>query len=124
MNTSNRVDVVVAEGEPMEGWEDLADVLGDPVQAVDVAPDPKRRIIVLAPTKAAGQAHAESLGIEPVAIVTPRSPRVSYGIIADEIVQAPDLTADVVAELMSQAGPSLATAEGARASQKTEGADQ
>lgn len=113
MNTSNHVDVVVAEGEPVAGWEDLADVLGDQVEAVDVAPDPKRRIIVLASTKAAGQELAESLGIEPVAVVTPRSPHASVGIIADEIVEAPDLTADVIAELMVNASPSLATTGGA-----------
>ena len=104
-NTSNRVDVVIADhpaavevqhGEPI-------------VEAVDVAPDPHRRIIVLAPTKQAGQEYAESLSIEPVAIVTPRSPRASYGLAADEIVEAPDLTTDVVAELMMHAGPSLAT---------------
>lgn len=112
MNTSNRVDVVIAEA-----GAELVEILygdqGESVEAVDVAPDPKRRIIVLAPTKQAGQQHAESLGIEPVAVVTPRSPHASYGIIADEIVEAPELTAEVVAELMVQAAPSLATAEGA-----------
>ena len=110
MNTSNRVDVVIAE----VGTESVVVLSAgqvESVEAVDVAPDPKRRIIVLAPTKAAGREHAESLGIEPVAIVTPRSPHASYGIIADEIVEAPDLTADMVADLMSQAGPSLATTE-------------
>lgn len=113
MNTSNHVDVVVADGEPVAGWEDLADVLGDQVEAVDVAPDPTRRIIVLASTKAAGQVLAESLGIEPVAVVTPRSPHASVGIIADEIVEAPDLTTDVIAELMVNASPSLAATGGA-----------
>lgn len=107
-NTSSRVDVVVAEA----GTE-LAEIIGsgqgESVEAVDVAPDPKRRIIVLASTKVAGQEHAESLGIEPVAIVTPRSPHASYGIIADEIVEAPGMPADVVGELMEHAGPSLAT---------------
>lgn len=104
-NTSNRVDVVIADRPAAAEVQP-----GDPtVEAVDVAPDPRRRIIVLAPTKQAGQEHAESLGIEPVAIVTPRSPRASYGLIADEIVEAPDLTAEVVADLMMHAGPSLAT---------------
>lgn len=112
MNTSNRVDVVIAEVDPEPVELPPADQ-GESVEAVDVAPDPTRRIIVLAPTKAAGQEHAESLGIEPVAIVTPRSPHASYGIIADEIVEAPELTAEVVAELMVQAAPSLATTEGA-----------
>lgn len=111
MSTSNRVDVVIAE----VGTESVVILdagQGESVEAVDVAPDPKRRIIVLAPTKAAGQEHAESLGIEPVAIVTPRSPHASYGIVADEIVEAPELTAEVVADLMEHAGPSLATTGG------------
>ncbi|WP_455904708.1 hypothetical protein [Microbacterium sp.] len=107
MHTSNRVDVVTAEVAP-ELIETHYGEQGERLEDVDVAPDPKRRIIVLAPTKPAGQAHAESLGIEPVAIVTPRSPHASYGIIADEIVEVPDLTAEVVAELMVHAGPSLA----------------
>ncbi|MFJ4996541.1 hypothetical protein ACIP5T_00170 [Microbacterium sp. NPDC088619] len=111
MRNSNRVDVVVADGEPAAGVKDMVDVLGDPVQGVDVAPDPKRRIILLAPTKTAGHEHAERLGIEPVAIVTPRSPVASRSILADEILEAPDLTAEVVAELMVHAGPSLATTE-------------
>lgn len=111
VNTSNRVDVVIAETgpEPVEAVKSE----GESIEAVDVAPDPSRRIIVLAPTKAAGQEHAERLGLEPVAIVTPRSPHASYGIVADEIVEAPELTAEVVAELMVQAAPSLATTEGA-----------
>lgn len=114
MNTSHQVDVVIAEGGPVAAWEDLTDTLGDPVEAVDAAPDPRRRIIVLAPTKAAGMAHAERLGVEPVAIVTPRSPHASYGIIADEIVETPDMTAEVVAELMVHAAPSLATSTGGK----------
>lgn len=113
MNTSIQVDVIVAEGAPMAGLDDLADVLGDPVEAIDVAPDPKRRIIVLASTKAAGQELAESLGIEPVAVVTPRSPHAARGVIADEIVEAPDLTADVIAGLMVNVSSSLATTGGA-----------
>ena len=110
MSTSNRVDVVIADVDPE--LEEVVHSEGESVEGVDVAPDPTPRIIVLAPTKDAGRAHAESLGFEPVAIVTPRSPHASYGIIAEEIVEAPDLTADVVAELMSQAAPSLATTEG------------
>lgn len=109
VNTSNRVDVVIADS-PV-----LAEVLHDgPIlEAVDVAPVPERRVIVLAPTKQAGQRYAESLGIEPAAIVTPRSPHASRGIMADEIVEAPGLIAEVVAGLMTDAAPSLATTEGA-----------
>lgn len=109
MNTSNRVDVVIADSPG------LAEVLQDGpiVETVDVAPDAKRRVIVLAPTKQTGQQHAESLGIEAVAIVTPRSPHASVGMTADEIVEASGLTPEVVAELMVHAGPSLATTTGA-----------
>ncbi|WP_156145883.1 hypothetical protein [Microbacterium sp. MEJ108Y] len=111
MNTSNRVDVVIAEIDP-EAVEITYGDQGESVEAVDVAPYPTRRIIVLAPTKQAGQEHAESLGIEPVAIVTPRSPHASYGMVADEIAEAPGLSVDVVGELMQHAGPSLATTGG------------
>lgn len=108
-NNSNRVDVVVAKGAPTASAEYVAaDGLGQ-IEAIDVAPEGASRIILLAPTKQAGQEYAESLSIEPVAIVTPRSPRASYGLTADEIVEAPDLTPDVVADLMMHAGPSLAT---------------
>ena len=108
-NTSNHVDVVVAEGEPMAGWEDLADVLGDQVEAVDVAPDPTRRIIVLAPTKLAGQEHADALSIDPVAIVTPRSPYGARGMVADEIVEADGLSPEERDALMIEVAPALAT---------------
>lgn len=108
-NTSNHVDVVVAEGESMAGWEDLADVLGDQVETVDVAPDPNRRIIVLAPTKQAGQDHADALSIEPVAIVTPRSLYGARGLIADEIVEAEGLTAEERDALTIEVAPALAT---------------
>lgn len=113
MGTSNRVDVVVAGGESMAGWEDLADVLGDPVQAVDVAPDPNRRIIVFAPSKKLGRAQAVALGITPVAIVTPRTLEASRGIVADEVVVAPGLTAEEEAALATGVAPSLATTGGA-----------
>lgn len=108
-NTSNHVDVVVAEGEPVAGWEDLADVLGDPVEVVDVAPDPSRRIIVLAPTKRAGQEHAEALSLDPVAIATPRSPYGARGLVADGIVEADGLTAEERDALTLEVAPALAT---------------
>lgn len=110
-NTSSRVDVVVAEGQAPAGG-DLADLLVDPPQAVDVAPDRSRRIIVIAPTKQLGQEHAEALGIEPVAIVTPRSPEAARGITADEVIAEPTLDAGVLDVLMAQTLPSLTTTEG------------
>lgn len=111
MNTSSRVDVVLAEGKPTAAT--VEHTVTEPVETADVTPDPSRRTIVLALTKQEGRETAEALGIEPVAIVTPRSPHASIGIIADEIVEAPDLTADVIAELMVSAAPSLATTGGA-----------
>lgn len=108
MAVSTRVDVVIAEGEPVHGWEDLADVLGD-AEIVDVAPDPDRRFIVLAPTKQAGAEHAASQGIDPVAIVTPRSMYGARGLVVDEIIEAPGLSAEERAELMAETFPALAT---------------
>ncbi|MGW9270787.1 hypothetical protein [Microbacterium sp. NPDC055599] len=112
MNTSNHVDVVVGEGEPVVRCRDLADVLGDPVESVDVAPDPTRRIIVLAPTKQAGQEHADALHLDPVAIITPRSPYGARGLVADEIVEADGLSTDELHALMIEAAPALATSGG------------
>lgn len=112
MNTVHKVDVVIASSDRVGGPREAA-ALGDDVEAVDVAPDPKRRIIVLAPTKQVGQRHVDSLGIEPVAVVTPRSPHASRGITADEIVEAPGLSAEVAAGLMMDAAPALDTTGGA-----------
>lgn len=111
MNTSSRVDVVLAEGKLAEPDEQTT-IATEPVEAADVTPDPSRRTIVLALTKQEGREVAEALGIEPVAIVTPRSPHASVGIVADAIIEAPGLDRDVVGELMKSAGPSLATTAG------------
>ncbi|MBO3663722.1 hypothetical protein [Microbacterium stercoris] len=110
---SHKVDVVIAEGEPMHGHEDLAAVLGnaeprEPEQ-VDVAPDPHRRIIYLAATKRAGLDEAKALGIEPVAVVTPRSLDAARGIVADAIEASAALLPDEIDELMPHVAPSLAT---------------
>lgn len=72
---------------------------------------PGARIIILAPTKQIGIEHAETLGIDPVAIATPRSPFSVYGVTADEIIEAPGLTADQRAELKTHAEPCLATSK-------------
>lgn len=113
MNTSSRVDVVLAEGQPTQTAAEHATIGTEPVETVDVTPDPSRRTIVLALTKQEGRETAEALGIEPVAIVTPRSPHASVGIVADAIIEAPGLDRSVVDELMMNAGPSLATTGGA-----------
>lgn len=109
-NTSNRVDVVVAEGGPTASAEELAADILDQIEAVDVAPDPTRLIIVLAPTKQAGQEHADALSIAPVAIVTPRSPYGARGMVADEIVEADGLTAEERDALTIEVAPALSTA--------------
>lgn len=111
MNTSSRVDVVLAAGKPTE-TDEQTNIATEPVETVDLTPDPSRRTIVLALTKREGREVAEALGIEPVAIVTPRSPHASVGVVADAIIQAPGLDRDVVDELMKSAGPSLATTGG------------
>ena len=108
MNTSTRVDVIIAESEPVHAWEDLAE-LRDAAETVDVAPDPDRGFIVLAPTKQAGAEHAEAHGIDPVAIVTPRSIHGARGLVADEIIEAPGLSAEERAALMAETLPALVT---------------
>lgn len=71
--------------------------------------EPNRRIIVIAPTKQAGQKHADALSIDPVAIVTPRSPYGARGMVADEIVEAEGLTAEEHDALTIEVTPALAT---------------
>ena len=106
MGISSRVDVVMAEGDPAPA-EALA-TTGAP-EAVDVAPDPNRRIIMVAASKAAGAERAAALGIDPVAIVTPRSPHAAYGVTADEIVYDETVTAEMRAELDPHVIPCTAT---------------
>jgi hypothetical protein len=111
MAISTHVDVIVAEGVPSSAHETRAHALDDAartVEPVDVAPDPNRRIIVLAPTKHAGQEHADALSINPVAIVTPRSPYGARGMIADEIVEADGLSPEERDALMIEVAPTLA----------------
>lgn len=110
MNTSSRVDVVVAEGQPTAVADEHADIVTEPVETADVAPDPSRRTIVLAMTKQDGREAAEVLGIEPVAILTPRTPDAARGIPAEQVVEAPGLADDVRLMLTDRARPSLSTA--------------
>ena len=78
------VDVVIADGKPDETPLDYIETQEPP--QVDVTPDPRRRVILIAPTKPRGQHEARTLGIEPVAIVAPRTPDAARGHTADEIV--------------------------------------
>lgn len=114
MGISSRVDVVVAPGTRAEAHENLVRVLDQAAQelaTVDVTPDPNRRIIFLAATKQAGYDEARALGIEPVAVMTPRSLDAARGITADAIEVAADLTVAMRDELMPHALPSLATSK-------------
>ncbi len=112
MTIRSRVDVVMA-GDRIEGYEDVADLLGqaDAVETVDVAPGAGRRIVVVARTKALGSELAAARKIDPVAIVTPRTPQAAYGITADDIVWADDLTSEERAELEPHVFPVLATTQ-------------
>lgn len=83
----------------------------DPIETVDVAPDASRRIVIVARTKVLGAELAEARKIDPVAIVTPRTPQAAYGISADDIVWADDLTAEERAELEPRVLPVLATTQ-------------
>lgn len=115
MNTSSHVDVIIASPEFRADFDEpVADALDEigkvsRMEHADVAPDPDRRFIVLAPTKALGSAHAESVGIDPVAIVTPRSMHGARGLVVDEIIEAPGLTTEERAALMAETFPALTT---------------
>jgi hypothetical protein len=67
------------------------------------------RIIVLATNKRSGYAEARNLGIEPVAVITPRAPHAGRGIIADRIMEATSLTLEERDYLLPHALPSIVT---------------
>ena len=68
------------------------------------------RIVVIAADKASGYMEARNLGIEPVAVVTPRSKHAGYGVTADRIMDATSLTIEQRELLMPYVLPSIATA--------------
>lgn len=67
------------------------------------------RVIVIAATKRAGMATAKNLDIDPVAIVTPRSPHAAQGIIGDRIMECSSLTPEMRDALMPHVLPSIVT---------------
>lgn len=67
------------------------------------------RIVVMADTKAHGYAEARNLGIEPVAVVTPRSLHSSRGVVADRLMEATSLTPEQREALLPHVLPCLAT---------------
>ena len=70
---------------------------------------PTLRIIVIAADKASGYMEARNLGIEPVAVVTPRSPESAHGMVADRIMDATSLTPEQREALMPHVLPCIAT---------------
>jgi hypothetical protein len=75
-----------------------------------VAPNASSRIVIVARTKVLGAELAEARRITPVAIVTPRTPQAAYGISADDIVWADDLTTEARADLEPHVLPLTAAA--------------
>jgi hypothetical protein len=67
------------------------------------------RIIVIAGDKRSGYMEARNLGIEPVAVVTPRSPHGARGKIADRIMEATSLAPADRDRLLPSVLPALAT---------------
>jgi hypothetical protein len=105
VNTSHHVDIVIERDEP-----EAAAMFGIPEpDHADVAPDPRRRVIILAPTKQAGHEEARTLGIDPVAVITPRSIDAARGLGADDIIASASLSHDQRDELLTHALPSIAT---------------
>lgn len=70
------------------------------------------RVIVIAATKRDGVAEAKNLGIVPVAVVTPRSPEVAQGVVADRIMEASSLTPEMREALVPGVLPSIVTTRG------------
>lgn len=67
------------------------------------------RVIVIAATKRAGMHTAKNLGIEPVAIVTPRARGAAHDVVADRIMECSSLTPEMRDELMPYVTPSIVT---------------
>ncbi|RZT59330.1 hypothetical protein EV140_1935 [Microcella alkaliphila] len=93
MKVSARVDVVIADETPIQ--------------------PPPTRVIVIAPTKEAGQDAVSNMtdAVEVVAIVTPRSPHAARGTLADEIIEVEGLTDEQLEALRDEAAPALATTQ-------------
>lgn len=66
------------------------------------------RVVVVAGDKRSGFQEARNLGIEPVAVVTPRSPHAARGLLADRIMEAPSLSALQREELLPIVLPCVA----------------
>ena len=67
------------------------------------------RIIVLAANKRIGYMEARSLGIEPVAVITPRSRDSARGVVADRIMDSTSLTNEQRDALLPYVLPCIAT---------------
>ena len=65
------------------------------------------RIIVIAGDKRTGYMEARNLGIEPVAVVTPRSTNSARGVVADRIMDATSLTIEQREALMPHVLPCI-----------------
>lgn len=68
-----------------------------------------KRVIVLAGTKDSGYHEARNLGIEPIAVVTPRSPNAARGMTADVLMDASSLTIKDRERLLPIVLPCIAT---------------
>jgi hypothetical protein len=67
------------------------------------------RVVVIAGTKRNGYMEARNLGIEPVAVVTPRTPHAAHGVNADRIMEATSLTIEQRDKLLPAVLPCTAT---------------
>lgn len=66
------------------------------------------RVVVIAPSQLVGRLRAKALGIEPVAIVTPRSPAAARGLMADSILVLGSIAEKHTTHLMQEVVPCLA----------------
>jgi hypothetical protein len=77
---------------------------------------PPPRVIVVAGDKQSGYTEARNLGIEPVAVVTPRSPHAARGLTADQIMEATSLTIEWRERLLPDVLPCIYAATGSHGS--------
>ena len=88
---------------PAGGSQQAKDILSKMLSKIPL------RIVVIAATKAIGYMEARNLGIEPVAVVTPRTLSAARGVVADRTMDSASLTPEQREALMPHVLPCLAT---------------
>lgn len=105
---TGRVLIQIGDGEPVEvGTVEIQIHVGTARPSVTREAAPAERVIIAASSKARADDMARAHGINPVAIVTPRSPHGVRGMTADTVIYDDTLTQEQRDMLRAQATPAL-----------------